>query len=381
MSRRTLLSLALLSLAAFCFSSAALAQDNAYGKWVTDPNNLATPVFVYAPPPTGFNPLTASDVELDQYGFPPRPSRQEAGGYARWKRMVTATRVTPEVTPTLIYNELPRDWTVDSSAGNTKTGTSRNWSGFAYSVASGTFATNESMVCAEWTIPAVEQATGVCSSTLYQSSQWVGFDGAPSSGSSDILMAGTAANASCTIPRRTPITTATYSAWYEWYPNPEAQLSGLPVSPGDAMDVCVFYTIPSAASTQGHASIYNQTTNLGVAVGFNPSSGTTYVGDSAEWIMQRPTPTVAGGTLPDLPNFGFFGFNDAYAVDPSSPINYTPGAKIRGVTSEQITMACNPTSWSPSVACNRPTNISTFNLNVGRDGDTTMWFTADPPAQ
>ena len=58
MSRRSLLSLILLSLA-------ALAQDTAYGRWVTDPNNLTNAAFVNAPSPVGFKLLTASPLRAE----------------------------------------------------------------------------------------------------------------------------------------------------------------------------------------------------------------------------------------------------------------------------------------------------------------------------
>jgi hypothetical protein len=105
MSRKTLPSpLPLIStLAMVALSAIALSQDNDHGKWVTDPNNQATTVFVFAPPPAGFDPLKASDTELHQYGFPPRPPQDVAKRYARWKKMVTAKRIMPEVTPTNIY--------------------------------------------------------------------------------------------------------------------------------------------------------------------------------------------------------------------------------------------------------------------------------------
>jgi hypothetical protein len=32
-------------------------------------------VSVFGRPPPAFNPLTASNIELDEYGFPPRPDR------------------------------------------------------------------------------------------------------------------------------------------------------------------------------------------------------------------------------------------------------------------------------------------------------------------
>jgi hypothetical protein len=50
-------------------------------------------VSVFGRPPAGFNPLTASDAELDEYGFPPRPNH-DLGPEAqkRWEQRVMSRR-------------------------------------------------------------------------------------------------------------------------------------------------------------------------------------------------------------------------------------------------------------------------------------------------
>ncbi len=59
----------------------------------TVPTNLAN-IHTYADPPKGFNPLTATDVELATYGFPQRPDKQaDPGHYAMWERAMTAAKI------------------------------------------------------------------------------------------------------------------------------------------------------------------------------------------------------------------------------------------------------------------------------------------------
>lgn len=53
------------------------------------------PVVEFRAPPEGWNPVAASDSELDYYNFPPRPRNPE--DLARWKSVVTNTKwVRPE---------------------------------------------------------------------------------------------------------------------------------------------------------------------------------------------------------------------------------------------------------------------------------------------
>jgi hypothetical protein len=42
-------------------------------------------------PPAGFNPLTATEAKLGEYGYPPRPSAEEAQALEQWEAEVTAS--------------------------------------------------------------------------------------------------------------------------------------------------------------------------------------------------------------------------------------------------------------------------------------------------
>lgn len=342
----------LLLLAAFAFSMppAAFAQNSAYGHWVNDPNNIATPVFVYDPPPAGFNPLTASDVELEQYGFAPRPPRNDSARYSVWERHATAKRITPQVTPTNIYNGPARNVKIgqlvkNTAQGNTYSTTTDNWSGYVVTNVKGTFAQNYSTIQAQWTIPAVQQAPGT--GTCGASSQWVGFDGF---GGSDVLQAGTEANALCPG--------AAYYAWVEWYPYAQSRIS-LPVGPGDSMQLEVWYT---TSSPYGHAQFLNDVTRQSAAFGFNPPSGTTYLGNSAEWIMER---TAINGSLVNLPNYAYMFFSGASATPFDFGPVYWPSSVPAGASIYQVNMTCPP--WNPSSSCTGTTTISYAEAVLGPD--------------
>ena len=360
MSRRVVLPLVLLALAAFCLSSPAMAQSSAYGKWVSDPAGLATPGFVYDAPRAGFSLLTASDVELEQYGFPPRPPQSDSARYSVWKRAARAMRVTPQLTPTNIYNGPARNVKIgppikSATQGTTYNSNSDNWGGYAVTGANGTFTVNHSDVSADWSVPHAKQAPypGTCNSTWYYSFEWVGFDGWDSS---DVLQAGTEADATCT--------STLYSFWYEWYPFAETRISSPAVGPGDLVAVLVWYT---TSSPYGHAQLWDLTTDQLTDVGFNPPSGTTYVGNSAEWVLERPT---VSGALSDLANV-----NDFFVVEANNGANdYYPGSVPANANIYDITMVCPP--WNPTSSCTSTTALTYQNLY----GTTVFFVGASGPA-
>ena len=65
-------------------------------------------VSVFGRPPPDFNPLTASDAQLDEYGFPPRPNRDLGPeARARWEqRVMSQTRIVPELAQTNVFHGL-----------------------------------------------------------------------------------------------------------------------------------------------------------------------------------------------------------------------------------------------------------------------------------
>jgi hypothetical protein len=332
---------------------AARAQTSAHGHWVYDPNGVATAAFVYDVPPEGFNALALSDVDLQQWGYPPRPRTGDAKSYIRWKRLVGLARISPQLTFTNVYNGPARNVRIGSPASRSTSASSDNWSGSVITQPNGTFTAEYSTVYGEWTVPAVAPAPGLsCSSATYASSQSVGFDGWDAA---DVLQAGTSANCS------------SYNAWYEWYPNAETVVS-LPVSPGDNVGVEVWYT---TSSPYGHTTLTNNITGKTVTVGFNPPSGTTYLGNSVEWIMERPE---VGTALADLPNY-FFAYLAGNASTCTGGSICSPTIVPSGATLYQVNMTCPP--WTPSSACTGTTTI-TYSYAVG---DNTLAVYTEPPAR
>jgi hypothetical protein len=355
-------------LAAFILAVPASLMAQAKPAGAVGPNAIDGngPVF-YPGPPAGFDAEAASEADLAHYGLPPRPGQSEPALYGYWKKLVTtpSKRLTNlAVETTNVVNGIIQDQQDQGYTGNAITTNASNWSGYAVTGANGTFTVNDSFVYGQWMVPA--PGTDNCSYAPYAASQWIGLDGY---NSNDVLQAGTA------------ITTCgtTFVAWYEWYtggctasstsqPCYQTNFS-LPIAAGDLVTVEVWYT---SAAPNGHAFFSNGSSGQSVSIGFSQpagSSGSSYVGNSIEWIVERPT---INGSLSDLANYIAvpmnlaFGFNGAYF--------FYPGSSPSGTTIHDITMTCPP--WNPSTACTATTNLSAATLYGGQ----TLWFYDEGPA-
>jgi len=281
-------------------------------------------------PPAGFDPIAASDQDLAYHGFPPRPNQNtEPKAYATWVKAMKASkvRVAPNLQQTSVFHgpvkpgKIANPTAVESNpllatqASNTNY--SSNWSGYVdFSGATSYGSSSFYYLVNHYVVPVAEQAFGACTGGWDWGSAWNGIDGW---GSPDVLQAGIEFDAYCSGSTRS----AYYSAWYEWYPYGEVRISGLPIAPGDDLFVEVWHT----SSTQGYAYMVNYNTNQSVEVGFTAYPGYPLVGNSAEWVVERPT---VGGSLATLSNYIMDPFWDAYAyteayafydIDEATPVD------------------------------------------------------------
>jgi Peptidase A4 family len=310
----------------------------------TVPTNLAN-IQTFVAPPTTFNPIAASAEELQQYGFPPRPDQAKAlEAYNVWAKAVSApqTRLaSPQLEQTSISNGPARIQPsaeskapaseFNSSPSNSISAKSYNWSSYVdYDNVTKPFA--KSYIYAYWIVPVAQHAfgDGLPSGWDY-SSQWVGIDGW---GSPDVLQAGTEADAFLSGSNKATF----YAAWIEWYPFNESRISNFSVAPGDEMFVEVWNT----SATAGHAYLLNVTTQQSVALAFNAPSGTTLVGNSAEWVVERPG--ISGGLAP-LTNYVACPFDACYAFGSVGGGTYNklyyPGINSAGTTVYAVSMLDN----------------------------------------
>jgi hypothetical protein len=238
-------------------------------------------------PPAGFDPISASDEELQYHGFPPRPNQtNDPDGYAAWAKAMRASnkRVVPQLVQTGIFHG-SADQQQNGNAEKTVMAPGPHDNGLVtttmagYYVQSGATSYGSSSfyyIESYFVVPVVQQRSG-CSGGWEFASAWDGLDGF---GSPDILQAGIEFDAYCS-----GLTRATYySAWYEWYPYGEVRIGGFPIGPGDDIFVEVWHTSP----TQGYVYLLNYTTSQSVVLGVTAYPGRALIGNSAEWIVEDP---------------------------------------------------------------------------------------------
>jgi hypothetical protein len=304
--RNASLALALLIAAAPLVGTAQQKQPNEV------PTNLAGATTIAAPP-QGFDPLTASDTDLAYYGFPPRPDQNiDAKGFASWSKAMAAskTRIVPTLQQTNLFHG-PAKLKQGAATQEANTVDSYNWSGYVHNNGVKSYGkTSVYYIYSDYVVPVARQAFGACTGSWDYGSTWVGIDGY---GSADVLQAGIEFDAFCSGGS----TASYYSPWYEWYPFGEVRITNLPIAPGDDY----FTEVWSTSATQGYAYLVNYNTNQAVEVGFTAPSGTRLVGNSAEWITERPG--VNGG-LATLTNYIGDPYWDAYAYTFGGTM-YDPG--------------------------------------------------------
>jgi len=301
------------------------------------PNELPTNIpgaTTIAAPPQGFDPLTASDQDLDYYGFPPRPNATAAPkAYASWKSAIAAskTRILPTLEVTNVFHGPAKKKASTSKESNTLE--SYNWSGYVNNSGIRTYSNSSFyFLYSDFVVPVANQAFGACNGGWDFGSNWVGIDG---DGSGDVLQAGIEFDAYC-LDLVTPMAATYYSPWFEWYPNGETRITNLPIAPGDDYFVEVWNT----SSTAGHAYLVNRNLNEYVIINFSAPSGTKLVGNSAEWVVERPG---VDGSLATLTNYIADPVWSAYA-ETFSDIVIEPGSS----TTQPIIMldnSGNPVSY------------------------------------
>lgn len=314
-------------------------------------------IYAYTQPPAGFDPNTASADELQSYGYPPRPTADQGPeALARWAKITNPalTRIVPRLVATNIYHRPMSGQIIKNKV------LSSNWSGRALVHKKPAFTS----VSGTWTVPTVQQAFGACSGSPDYSSEWVGIDGF----SNDLLFqAGSEADADCDGGS----TSTLYRPWIEWLPAAETVLTysngdPLPFAPGDYLIV----TVTATGWTDGQSSTgtlsftdVNQNWQGTLSVTAGSLGGTYVVGDSVEWIVERPE--IGPNELATLANYVSDPWFDASATDINSK-TYLPGTP-RTATSYPITMIDNT---------NKPISFSDLVGSSNRSllGSELLWF-------
>lgn len=282
------------------------------------PTNIPGATTIVAPP-EWFNPLEATDQELEYYGYPPRPDQfQQPKAFATWKKAMMASK--KRIAPVLeVTNNVAGPVKVKAGSAAPSSGSaalSYNWSGYVNTNGATSYGSSSFYyILGDYVVPVARQAYSKCVPTWDYAVTWVGIDGW---GSGDVLQAGSEADAYCFLGA----TSTYYSAWYEWFPYGWTRITSLSIVPGDDL----FVEVWSTSSTAGHAYLVNYNTDQYVIINFSAPPGTHLVGNSAEWIVERPS---VGGSLATLTNYISDYFSDSYAynfgysgVDPGSATSF-----------------------------------------------------------
>lgn len=242
-------------------------------------------------PPEGFDPLKASDDELIRCGLPPRPSKgSHPDKYARWVKIVDGE--IERVVPSFRLNQGKRHSpTAGKQVASESTYSSTTWSG---SVVAAPANTSFDYIEGNFTVPQTRSPylAPRPQAGTWRSAIWAGIDGF---GSDKVTQAGDVLQIGLECYNyyglASPDTAVIYP-WWEWYPEDEVEIKGFPVSAGDYLSL----EVVALSSATANVLIVNNTQSKQMLFSITPPSGTTLVGNCAEWIVERP---LHGGATSD----------------------------------------------------------------------------------
>ena len=207
--------------------------------------------------------------------------------------------------------------------------TSTNWSGAVLQAPSGN---SFSTVSAQWTVPTVSQVA-VRGATTTDVASWVGLDGY---GSKDVAQAGIQETVTTGANGKT---TASYSAWDEWYPagSNTVSASAFKVDPGDTVKISVETT--GAGATKATFLYDDVTTGQTYQTSLAAPGGTKLTGNSAEFVAE--TPEFSNGFRTSQPLLAdFLGspivFGDASATYANGTAASLSGAQTIGMETNGV---------------------------------------------
>jgi hypothetical protein len=239
----------------------------------------------------------ASPAQLDELGI-----RVPSAAWAREHLPNGLTLVRPELkTLRGIYHGPVRGL-------NPTNETNDIWSGVVLSPPplEGTSQPPFTSVAAQWNVPTVTAPLN--DSGHLVCSVWIGIDGF---GGPDVMQAGTDQEIA-------PDGSTDYSCWLEWFPADTVVISSLPVKAGDM----VYFNVRRLSSTE--ADLLAIVAGKGISMTFDAPAGTTLSGQTAEWIVERPSMKVGSKLVPfDLPEFQPVHFREVGAFTDQS---HVPGA-------------------------------------------------------
>lgn len=277
----------------------------------------------FTPPPPGFDPLSASAMDLLAHGFPARPDNpQQLELYHRvFNRIRNRFQyIQPEFEISKNTRRVPKLSPVP--AVGTGNEFHNLWSGGVVVPPAGQ---SFRWIVGEWTVSNVAAPT---EGQTYYCATWVGIDGNVTVQSTDLCQAGINTD----VTRKGTSNTRHCYAWCEWFPGPEVTIPNFPVTFGDTVQVLVCTS--GVGATEATIYFINITSGVTTSLVLDAPAQVSLVGDSAQWVVERPQLTEDGTTtfalLPDYGQVFFSGCQaESFSQDGSSSTVVGGGTQVR----------------------------------------------------
>jgi hypothetical protein len=337
-------------------------------------------VTVFAAPPKGFDPLTATNRELLTYGLPQRPDKTaDAKGYEVWERAMLAVKssaaasgaghtssnpMTATDVKALPYSsrEMMPAGTATANVDGTTSYNSSNWSGIANTNKLKTWnkSTSFDEVASVWNVPVANHPFGniPCSEGPWWAVTWNGIDGFSNG---DVVQGGSSQywdGGGCKGAIQ-------YYGWVEWYPSYsilEIYCGSSPCAVGPGDD---FYVVSygAAGTAEQYVFVEDITQQWSGTFGLTYITGPGVVGSSAEYIVERPC--CNGSNLYPLGNYVYEFFDYSFAYDVHGT-QFFPGST--SLATAIITMQADGAASSQDIS--RPFYYGTG----GNQGKYSIWM-------
>jgi len=352
------------------FSTLAVAQrisgDERNAIFATAPRipTSVKGVTAFAAPPKGFNPLTATNRELLNYGLPQRPDKAvNVKAYEHWERAMLAIKTHATNVQTRPYSSRTMAPTgmpdVADVKGTISVG-SFNWSGIANFNHLKTWNAKTSFdeVVSIWNVPVANHPFGSqpCSEGPWFEVTWNGIGGYLDG---SLVQGGSAEywdDGGCGGP-------VEYYGWVEWFPGysilPIYCGSSLcPVGPGDDFETISY---GAAGTSEQFVFVEDVTQQWSGTFGIVYNGGPGLVGSSAEYIVERPC--CNGSNYYPLANYVWEFFDDSFAYDGAGTLFYPGNA---GTSTAIFTMYADNGST--------PISFPDFYGTAGNQGRYSIWL-------
>ncbi|KAF1969827.1 hypothetical protein BU23DRAFT_370621, partial [Bimuria novae-zelandiae CBS 107.79] len=247
------------------------------------------------------------------------PSRQERSA-ARFNRRAAIRNSNPLQPSDLEELRLAK-------ANESHVSYSSNWAGAIL------VGTGYKSVTGTITVPTPKKPSGASASTEYAASAWVGIDGDTCQDA--ILQTG--------VDFYIQGSTVSFNAWYEWYPHPSIDFTGITVRAGDQIKM----TVTASSTSGGSAVIQNLTTGKTVTKTFTGETN-KLCETNAEWIVEDFS---SGNSMVPFANFGTVNFKSASVTTTSGSTLGVTGAEIIDIKQGSTVYTDCSTSGSSTVTC------------------------------